>query len=252
MNRDEILYEQLSELYDIAMENQMPDIQRAKYKDADVEYLNSMLHAGHIYRKPTMNEMNRILSIVKKERAVILSDPKFKQSIKEFVEDYEREYGADGPTYSSYDVKNFFDKNLTIKEGYYIPVVNGPEADQDFCSSNNIAYELIHILKNKYPEFSDFEFSAGDGDEGCLYVERVRVRSLSELSEVEINEYLKKHKADIQREKNSENPFYVAREVHKGMRNVRKGVRTAMHINNKHMWNRLMSSTRKASKSKRK
>ena len=195
MNRDEILYEQMSEVYDIAMEGWLANRQEAKEKEARDAYLNEMLCNGKLYRDPTPSEMQRVLSAVKRERDLIISEPKFKQSVKNYVEKANAEYG---PSYESYDVNKFFSRNLTIEEGYYIPVINGPEADQDFCIWSGIVFDLVNILEKKYPEFHDFSFSTGDGDEGCVYVTGVRAKSLSELPkeriDMAINQWKTVHK----------------------------------------------------------
>ena len=152
----------------------------ASFKDDDErkkceERINKMLKNGAVYRPPTSTELQKVLSALRRERAKILSDPEVIKHLNKYRHSHPR-------------VNTEFDKNMAVIDGRYINVIN---SDRRFCSEfEYIIHRLITTLKQDYPEFANFIFEFGKGNAGCIYVNYVRVQSLSELSKSDIEKLI--------------------------------------------------------------
>ena len=202
MNRDEILYEQMSELYDIAMEGifqKIHDKKIEKKKAKNEAFLREKIQNGDIYRHVTNAELQRVVPYIRKEISKVMKDPKLKSFIDkfqssnpgvkiEFLQNPKIETDEYGSTV--YVINNDVYKIVdAINSKYNGNSTDAEKEETEFARAITIAVSNIVNSLKRYPELKDYYFELADQDDwgsvGIFNIEGIRVKDIRELDNEE-------------------------------------------------------------------
>ena len=213
MNREEILYEQMSELYDIAMEgifqkwrDKREEKKRLETEKRNKEYMEEIIPkipSGKIYRRLSTAEVQKIMPWIKKEIVKISNDPATKQLIAKL-----KAYDPALTLEISYDPKidDNDDYHLTVevfKDVYKLFDILD-EKHRDSSSYDRMYSETLDSLVNirkrmvadlqRYPELKDYHFSVISNNDdvyydGMIEIDGKRIKSPSELEGLDPFDY---------------------------------------------------------------
>ena len=111
-----------------------------------------------------------IITDVEKMVSKMKRDQKVKELINKSVDEFKKEYPDDDASYELTCVQHEMGKDKNGIYGGYLEII---DADQELkIEMSWILHDIVNALKIKYPDECAviINFSTGDGDEGCVYI----------------------------------------------------------------------------------